>query len=169
MFTIGDTFTGIAEYETPGNNIGGGKRNAIYNSLNGVTISYPEYQFNSYNKPDDNGSIKVTNGKRKDKFNINDMYIADNVEQEFSLSFKDYSGDVFDNTLLPLTLNGNDFNIKTIRQSFTDLYGNTLFIYSDVEYANTINSPIPEPTTLLLLGLGLMCMAKMGRLNQINT
>ncbi len=161
MFIVGDTFTGIIEYETPGNKIGGGKRNAIYNSLNGVIISYPEYQFNSYNKPDDNGLIKVTNGKHKDKFNINDMYIADNVEQGFSLSFKNNSGTTFDNTLLPLTLNGNDFNIKTIRQSFTDLYGNTLFIYSNVEYVNTINSSIPEPTTLLLLGFGLICMAKM--------
>jgi len=39
MFIVGDTFTGIIEYETPGNKIGGGKRNAIYNSLNGVIIS----------------------------------------------------------------------------------------------------------------------------------
>ena len=163
-FSIGDTYQGLFDYNPDSSHLViGNDQYSVYNhdTLIGIKTTWADYVFNSYGSTADYGFVQIQNnyqhGSIKDGFSVSDKYYNNGLTHDAELYLFDDSATVYNDLLLPLNVDLSQFNVSIFHQSFVDNNGNQLHIYGGIDSLSNINSaPVPEPTTFLLFGIGLL-------------
>lgn len=164
-FNIGDAYRGTFTFNQTGTRLGGNDNYAVYNhtTVSGITVNIGDYLFDSYNDNRETGYLQIQNnlimtGDDTDGFSIFDKYYKNGLTESAEFYLFDRSATVYNGLSIPETINMNDFDTRMFHQSFVDNNGNQLHVFGKTTNFNERVSaaPAPEPTTFLLLGIGLL-------------
>lgn len=108
------------------------------------------------------GGICIRNGEETDSFELPFIMgwtglIAGYEPDEGSLDLVDFTGTIFNGTSLPTTLNINDFDAGSLWIANYGYPGAGFEIGGSIETLTV--HPVPEPTTIILSGFGLLGLA----------
>ena len=158
-FFIGDTFSGRFTYDTEAilSGISSDGSQAIYlNAITDYSFSMGEYDIADNNIPKTTGSVSIVNNRGNyDSFFTSQSFSSPDWFSSIIVDLQDNTGLVYDNFSIPEILNMDDFSFTNFDMAFLrKADGDQLHLNGRLTEL-TVTAPVPEPSTLLLLIVGI--------------